>query len=136
MSKESREASILANELAKLGLPVETEYVFHTIRKWALDIAFPNILLGIEINGFGRGGMMGGHQRAQGMENDMDKANAAREAGWRVMSYPASKITLKKDGSPGKRHQLIIDQISRIVSNVNSEQDSAYVLTTHPADKR
>jgi hypothetical protein len=134
--KESKEALLLANALIDAGLPVETEYVFHKCRKWAFDIAFPQILLGIEVNGLGRGGWQGGHQTPQGQQNDMEKSNAAVEAGWRVMSYPASKITVKKDGSPGKRHQNIIDQIERVVCGINRERESAYVLTTDPIDKR
>lgn len=125
----SMEANILAHELAKLGLPVETEYVFHDVRKWRWDIAFPQILLAVEVNGRGRGGRYGGHQTAKGQTNDWEKCNAGVEAGWQVLVYPARHMRLKKDGSPGMRLQNIIDQIYRKVCGVKDDQLSAYVLT-------
>ena len=67
-------------------LPVPTrEYVFHPIRKWRFDIAWPSIKLAVELHGavFAAGR----HTRGVGITKDSEKMNAAIFLGWRVLVY-------------------------------------------------
>jgi len=65
--------------------PPVAEFVFHPVRKWRFDFAWPECMLAVEIEG----GIWtaGRHIRPVGMENDMIKYNAAAELGWRVLRY-------------------------------------------------
>lgn len=67
----------------RLPEPV-TEHRFHPVRQWRLDIAWPDLRVGVEVDGI-TGGEGGGHQRAAGFENDREKDLAARELGWDVL---------------------------------------------------
>lgn len=60
------------------------EYRFHPVRKWRLDFAWPDIRLGIEIDGRGR------HQTVAGVRSDCEKHNEALKMGWRVLRFPAT----------------------------------------------
>lgn len=68
------------------GLPAPTpEYQFHPVRKWRLDFAWPEHKLAVEIEG----GIWdtGGHNRAIGFLQDIEKYNALTEAGWRLLRF-------------------------------------------------
>lgn len=83
----------LAADLALLGLEPIREYhmanIDPTARGWRFDFAFPDVRLLIEIHGaLGRGK----HSRRAGQTNDMQKANAATERGWSVLSYGAAEV--------------------------------------------
>lgn len=64
------------------GMELQKEYKFHTSRKWRFDFAFPQLKIGIEIEG----GLYskGRHTRAQGYTNDCEKYNQATLLGWQV----------------------------------------------------
>jgi very-short-patch-repair endonuclease len=57
--------------------------VFAAPRKWAFDFAFPDQMLAVEIDGFGR------HQLIGGWLEDCHKLNEATRRGWRVFRFPA-----------------------------------------------
>lgn len=72
------------------GVQMETEYRFHPIRRWRLDVAFPALKLAVEIDGRGTGGHDGGHHSVAGKRRDCDKRNAAVACGWRILVWPAT----------------------------------------------
>lgn len=66
------------------GLPESVpEYRFHPTRRWRFDLAWPDEMLALEIEG----GVWtaGRHVRSQGYLGDMEKYNAAMLLGWRVL---------------------------------------------------
>ena len=70
------------------------ELLFHPTRKWRFDYAWPDAKLALEIDG---GGAQGGrHSRIGGMRKDMEKGNAAIEAGWRVLhALPEARTNME-----------------------------------------
>jgi hypothetical protein len=76
----------LAHRLARLGLPEPTrEYQFALAvgRRWAFDLAWPEHLLAVEIEG-GRW-IDGRHTRPKGFAADCLKYNCATLLGWRLL---------------------------------------------------
>lgn len=77
----------------KVGVP-EREYVFAPPRKWRFDFAYPELSIGIEVEG---GGFVAGrHGRGVGMEADCEKYAVALLDGWRVLRVTGRQV---KDGS-------------------------------------
>jgi very-short-patch-repair endonuclease len=72
-------------------LQPEREHRFDEARKWRFDFAFPDMKLGIEIEG----GMWtnGRHTRGSGYEADLKKYNAAAKKGWVVLRYSTGMVT-------------------------------------------
>lgn len=68
--------------LTHLPAPV-LEYRFHPTRKWRFDLAWPSLLLAVEIDG----GLFvaGRHSRGAGIRDAMEKTAHALMLGWRVM---------------------------------------------------
>jgi very-short-patch-repair endonuclease len=64
------------------------ELVFHPVRKWRFDFAWPAEKLAVEIDGRGR------HMTVEGFREGCLKRNEALLLGWRVLHFPA---TDKKD---------------------------------------
>ena len=79
---------------ATVGILPEREYKFHAIRKWRFDFAFPKIMVAVEIEG----GIWinGGHNRGKIYSMNMEKYNAAAEAGWIVLRYEPKKIDFEQ----------------------------------------
>jgi hypothetical protein len=92
-----------------MQLAAETQYRFHPERRWALDFAFPDVLVAVEIDGgifaAENGGTAGKHARGAGRCKDMEKRNAAAELGWLVLNY----------GPPHIRSGAAALQVERIV---------------------
>jgi len=63
----------LAEQLRSRGFHVEREYQFHSVRKWRVDLYIPSVWLAVEVEGFGKGGRAGRHQRADGFAEDCEK---------------------------------------------------------------
>jgi very-short-patch-repair endonuclease len=66
------------------GLPVpKLEYRFHPDRKWRFDFAWPDEMVALEVEG----GVWshGRHGRGSGIVKDIEKYNAAAQAGWMVL---------------------------------------------------
>ncbi len=77
---------------AKLPAPTP-EYQFHPVRRWRLDLAWPDQKLYVEVDG---GTWVGGrHSRGAGYENDCVKLNAAAVEGWRGLRVTTAMV---KDG--------------------------------------
>jgi len=67
------------------------EYEFVEGRKWRFDFAWPDQMIGVEIEGgtaFGKSR----HSRGQGFVNDCSKYNAAARLGWRVFRYTTEMV--------------------------------------------
>jgi very-short-patch-repair endonuclease len=78
---------------AKVPEP-ETEFRFHPTRRWRFDLAWPDLMLAMEVDG---GHWVNGrHTRPQGFANDLEKMNAAVLLGWRVLRFTSDQV---KDGT-------------------------------------
>jgi very-short-patch-repair endonuclease len=68
------------------------EYRFHAERRWRFDFAWPERKVAVEIDG----GIWvhGRHNRASGYLADLEKLNAAAEAGWRVLRYATGHVDM------------------------------------------
>ena len=78
------EALLFQFQLAGLPEP-QREFLFHRKRKWRFDLAWPELLIAVEVEG---GVWTGGrHVRGQGYEGDCEKYNEAQLAGWMVLRF-------------------------------------------------
>lgn len=83
----------LAEQIKSLGLPGPVkEHRFHPERGWMFDLAWPDRMLAVEVEGgtWKPGG--GRHNRAKGFQEDINKYNAAVELGWRVFRYTTRQV--------------------------------------------
>lgn len=79
------------------GVPTPvTEYRFHTERRWAFDLAWPDLRLAVEMDG--GGWIRGGHSRELGMQKDAEKRNAAQCLGWIVLVVTPTMIDRPANG--------------------------------------
>ncbi len=90
-------AEALLYQLQLSGLPQpEREFVFHSKRKWRFDLAWPKLLIAVEVEG---GIWVGGrHVRGEGYEADCEKYNEAQLAGWMVLRFTPGMIKRNKAG--------------------------------------
>lgn len=58
------------------------EHIFHPVRKWRFDFAWPDLKLAVEVEGGIHSN--GRHVRGAGFEEDCRKYGAAMELGWNV----------------------------------------------------
>lgn len=65
------------------GEPFVREYQFHGERGWRLDFAWPERLVALEVEGWGR------HQQREGYRKDCEKYSEAAILGWRVLRVVA-----------------------------------------------
>lgn len=73
------------------------ELVFAPPRRWRFDLAWPDRMLAVEVDG---GVWSGGrHTRGAGFIADCEKLNTATLLGWRVLRFPGSHV---KDGTAEK----------------------------------
>jgi len=109
--------SMLVDDLTDIGYAAEElGYKFHPDRLWRFDLAWPSLMLAIEVDGRGR------HQTDKGRIDDCQKLNAALELGWRCLRYPANSVKTHK------RRARIVEQIVRIICGVSSPEDAEIVL--------
>lgn len=73
-------------------------------RKFRLDIAYPHIKLGIEVDGWSSHG-----KTKNGFQLDRDKQNLYLLAGWRILRYTASDIFKRRDASVAQIERAIRD---------------------------
>jgi very-short-patch-repair endonuclease len=67
------------------------ELRFHPIRRWRLDLAWPDIKLAVECEGLSRRGV-GYHQSPAGVAGDCEKHSALAAMGWRLLRVTAEQI--------------------------------------------
>jgi very-short-patch-repair endonuclease len=100
-----------------IGFAPVREFRAHSIRRWRWDLAYPSQKLVIDIQGARY------HLSAKQNRSDLEKHNAAVEAGYKVLLFPADKIR-----SPS-RVKRCAAQVKRVLFGVNDEFESAEVLT-------
>ena len=76
--------ALLVHQITAAGLPTPVrELRFAPPRRWRFDVAWPERLLAVEVDG---GSWVGGrHTRGVGFESDCRKLNTAVLLGWRVL---------------------------------------------------
>lgn len=86
---------VIVQIVTALGMPVPVfEHRFCPGRKWAMDVAWPDSKIFLEIEG---GVWTGGrHTRGKGFMGDMEKYNAAAVLGWRLLRCTPEQMA---DGS-------------------------------------
>lgn len=89
--RQSEGERALEHQLRMVGTPRATaEYRFDPSRLWRLDFAWPELKVGIEVEG---GSWTGGrHVRGQGFEADCDKYNEAAIRGWLVLRVTTAMV--------------------------------------------
>ena len=92
-------------QLHALGAPEPArEWIFHPIRRWRFDLAWPERLFAVEVEG---GVYTGGrHVTGKGYENDLVKLNTATLMGWKVLRYTA------KTSKSGEAAQEIMEALN------------------------
>lgn len=79
-----QDKELAAAFIAKHGLPVpEFEWKFHPHRRWRFDMAYPDKLIALEIEG--GAWVSGRHCRGKGFIDDRKKYTAAALLGWRIL---------------------------------------------------
>lgn len=121
----------LALEIIKnAGLPDPVrEYRFHPTRRWRLDLAYPDIKLGIELEGGTFGGIVkcqvcgalvthrsgnrripvrvgGRHNIGASYEKDLEKYSEAAILGWTIIRFTGAMLK-------GKKKAESVDRIKR-----------------------
>lgn len=101
-------ASIITAAVDKQAL---FEFQFHPRRKWRFDIAWPDLMLAVEIDG---GIWSGGrHTRRAGFHKDMEKINAATVLGWRVLRFTPQDV---EDG-----------YATRLLEHITKRREAAHI---------
>lgn len=89
---ESPLVASLLRQIASAGLPAPVqEHRFHATRRWRFDIAWPDRMIAVEVDG---GVWSGGrHTRGAGFVADCEKCNEATAMGWRVFRFPTPHVS-------------------------------------------
>ncbi len=88
MSKKINTGTLKMVLEQQTGSKVVLEHRFHPKRKWRFDLAIPDKMIGIELEG----GVWtrGRHTRGKGFIEDCNKYNAASVLGWTILRYTHS----------------------------------------------
>lgn len=91
MSAKETAKDDLLRQCRMVGAPAPVlEYIFHDTRKWRIDIAWPELRIGVEVDG---GVYVGGrHTTGAGFEKDCDKFAEAACYGWRIIRVTPNLI--------------------------------------------
>ena len=68
----------------------EYEHRFHPRRKWRFDVAWPDMMIAVEIDG--GTWIQGRHSRGAGQSKDNEKINAAQSLGWKVYRFTPTDV--------------------------------------------
>lgn len=104
----------LAQQVQFAGLPAPVrEHRFHPVRRWRLDLAWPDHKLAVEIDG----GIwsQGRHTRGDGYRRDCVKGNEAILLGWRVLHFTPDMVS---DGSAIQYIEFAMTFCARAGNNV------------------
>lgn len=102
-AKRSRLEAVLEFHLRALGVREWVrEYRFQPPRRWRFDLAWPDLMLAVEVEGGiwsqTRTGRGRGHAHPARFVADCQKYNAAAMAGWTVLRYPPDLIGTMLEG--------------------------------------
>jgi very-short-patch-repair endonuclease len=88
----SEGVTTLLFQIRAMGLPAPIEeHRFHPMRRFRFDLAWPDRLLAVEVDG---GAFIGGrHNTGAGARSDAEKVSLAVAAGWRVMRVLPEHVT-------------------------------------------
>lgn len=90
MASELEELFAYQIRAAKL-LEARREYRFHPTRRWRIDFAWPDRMIGVEIEG---GVWTGGrHTTGVGFTLDCEKYAEAACAGWTILRFTGSQVS-------------------------------------------
>lgn len=82
-------------QMRAIGIPEpQRQFVFCHPRRWAMDYAWPELMLYLEVDGGSWN--MGRHSRGAGMRGDAMKHNAASIMGWTCLRATTDMV---KDGT-------------------------------------
>lgn len=70
--------------------PHVRQYRFALPRQYRFDVAWPDLMIAIELDGGTWSG--GSHVRGQGYEDGCEKANAAVLRGWRLLRFTTAMV--------------------------------------------
>jgi len=95
MAKLYYKEVIVSAYFKEMGLPpCVYEYRHIPNRKFRLDIAWPELRIGIEVQGGLH--MKSGHSTASGLRKDMEKRNLGLIEGWRVLECEPANLCMKE----------------------------------------
>lgn len=100
--------------LSDIPLP-QRQVRFHPVRRYKLDFGWPDLKLGIEIEG-GIWNYSASHTSASGIKRDIDKHNLAIQSGWTVVRADSTMV------KSGDALALIADLYRSRTGIDNSEQ--------------
>lgn len=76
----------LLDQFVAAGLPAPyRDFTFHRLRDWRIDLAWPAVKVGIEVDG-------GVHRTKERFYRDMDKHNALMQEGWRYLRVTPDEV--------------------------------------------
>lgn len=82
---------LLCHQIRAVGLPKpEREYRFHPARRFRFDVAWPDRMLAVEVDG--GNWVNGAHNRGSGRKRDNEKQNLAVLGGWRVLRFTGTEV--------------------------------------------
>ena len=82
---------ILQLDASCISPPVrEYQFAASLGRRWRLDFAWPDLLIGVEVEG--GTWVAGRHSRGAGFEKDCEKYNAAVLLGWSVLRFTGAMV--------------------------------------------
>ena len=95
----------LIAQLREMQVPDPTpEHVWHDTRGWRFDLAWPDIMVAVEVEGEV-------HRIASRFEGDLVKYTLAAAAGWCVLRYATRKV---RDGSAAADiAQIVVERYGR-----------------------
>ena len=85
---------IVYEQLKVCGAPLPIrEFIFHPVRRWRFDLAWPERKLALEVDGvvYHEAGK-GRHQTVSGVEQDCNKFNEALLLNWRILRVTQAQV--------------------------------------------
>lgn len=113
----------LVFQLQALGAPEPVrEYRFDKVRRWRFDLAWPDRMLAVEV----QGGVWsrGKHGRGSGVAKDYEKLNTAQIMGWKVLQFETSSV------KSGEAAELIMKVIIEAISTIKSGSAAQEIVRT------
>jgi hypothetical protein len=85
VTKQPKAVQEIEKALQNVGIAYESEYRFHSDRRFRFDFAIPDKKIAIEYEGLGY--KKTGHTTSEGYTSNCEKYNLATSLGWKVYRY-------------------------------------------------